>query len=132
MCETHAPLGNLRKKSFWEIWGSPEAQRLRESIAHRECYCTNEVFLWPSIVYQPPRLLQTMVGARVWKKAEALRSEEKVAGTSGEVAAGKGSHVSTPLSGEKPGGTNGDAAQGAAEEQGQATAGETTVTEATL
>ncbi len=53
VCETHAPLGNLREKTFWEIWSSPEAQALRKSIAARECYCTNEVFLWPSITYQP-------------------------------------------------------------------------------
>src|SRR5438105_191841 len=74
VCETHAPLGNLREKSFWEIWTSAEARKLRQSIACKDCYCTNEVFLWPSITYQPLRLMQAMAGARVWRRAAALGS----------------------------------------------------------
>lgn len=62
VCETHAPLGNLRDRSFREIWHSAEAEQLRASIARKDCYCTNEVFLWPSIVYQPWHLLSTMLG----------------------------------------------------------------------
>ena len=69
VCETHAPLGNLREKSFREIWSSAEAQALRRSIAAKECYCTNEVFLWPSITYQPTRLVQAMIGGKVWQGA---------------------------------------------------------------
>lgn len=78
LCETHAPLGNLREKSFWEIWGSPEARQLRDSIARKECYCTNEVFLWPSIVYQPAQLARAMVGAKVWQGTEPLQESEKL------------------------------------------------------
>jgi MoaA/NifB/PqqE/SkfB family radical SAM enzyme len=78
VCENHPPLGNLREKSFWEIWRSAEAQVLRKSIAAKECYCTNEVFLWPSITYQPPQLLQAMVGARVWQSVQPLGAGEKV------------------------------------------------------
>jgi MoaA/NifB/PqqE/SkfB family radical SAM enzyme len=78
VCETHAPLGNLRQKTFWEIWGSPEAAALRKSITDARCYCTNEVFLWPSITYQPNRLVQVMVGAKVWKQAEPLQAGEKL------------------------------------------------------
>jgi hypothetical protein len=77
-CETHAPIGNLRDRNFWEIWNSPEARALRESIARKDCYCTNEVFLWPSITYQPLRLAQAMLGARVWQKAPPVPDEEKV------------------------------------------------------
>jgi MoaA/NifB/PqqE/SkfB family radical SAM enzyme len=69
VCELHKPLGNLRQQSFWEIWHSEEARRLRESIVRKDCYCTTEVFLWPSIVYQPTRLAQAMLGAKVWRKA---------------------------------------------------------------
>jgi MoaA/NifB/PqqE/SkfB family radical SAM enzyme len=69
VCELHQPLGNLRKRSFPEIWNSPEAQQLRESIARKECHCTTEVFLWPSIVYRPMRLAQAMLGARAWRSA---------------------------------------------------------------
>lgn len=64
VCETHAPLGNLRERSFSEIWSSPEAKALRQSIENKECYCTNEVFLWPSIVYQPLQLLRSLAGLR--------------------------------------------------------------------
>jgi MoaA/NifB/PqqE/SkfB family radical SAM enzyme len=77
VCESHAPLGNLREKSFPEIWASPEAETLRRSIAAKECYCTNEVFLWPSITYQPPQLVRAILGAKVWQKAKPLRNDEK-------------------------------------------------------
>ncbi len=65
VCETHRPLGNLRKKNFFEIWDSPEAKVLRGQIKAKQCYCTNEVFLWPSIVFQPVQLTRAMVGARL-------------------------------------------------------------------
>jgi MoaA/NifB/PqqE/SkfB family radical SAM enzyme len=64
VCETHAPLGNLRHKSFFEIWDSEEAEALRARIKAKQCYCTNEVFLWPSIVFQPKQLAKAMVAAR--------------------------------------------------------------------
>ena len=64
VCETHAPLGNLRQKSFFEIWDSEEAKALRARIKAKECYCTNEVFLWPSIVFQPVQLAKALVGAK--------------------------------------------------------------------
>lgn len=68
LCENHPPLGNLRKNSFLGIWNSPEARELRTSIAAGDCYCTNEVFLWPSIVYQPAQLVKIMLAAQPWKK----------------------------------------------------------------
>jgi MoaA/NifB/PqqE/SkfB family radical SAM enzyme len=81
VCENHPPLGNLREKSFWEIWRSAEAQNLRRSIAAKECYCTNEVFLWPSITYQPHQLLRAMFGAKVWQPIRPLDAGEKVLAT---------------------------------------------------
>jgi MoaA/NifB/PqqE/SkfB family radical SAM enzyme len=69
-CETHAPLGNLRERTFAEIWTSAEARALRRSIAARQCWCTNEVFLWPSIVFQPAQLSRALLAARPWRKAE--------------------------------------------------------------
>jgi MoaA/NifB/PqqE/SkfB family radical SAM enzyme len=65
VCETHAPLGNLRQKRFFEIWDSPEAKELRAQIKAKECFCTNEVFMWPSIVFQPVQLTRAYVGANV-------------------------------------------------------------------
>jgi AdoMet-dependent heme synthase len=74
VCETHPPLGNLRKRSFFEIWDSPEAQALRASIRARECHCTTEVFLWPSVVFQPVQLARAAVGAKLWR---AVPTEEE-------------------------------------------------------
>lgn len=77
MCENHAPLGNLREKSFREIWDSAGADGLRNSIAARACYCTNEVFLWPSITYQPLRLIQALFGSKAWQRGRPLSAGEK-------------------------------------------------------
>jgi len=74
VCEMHQPLGNLREKSFGEIWESAAANKLRQSIKNKDCFCTTEVFLWSSIIYQPLRLLQSMVGARVWRSPHSKSS----------------------------------------------------------
>jgi MoaA/NifB/PqqE/SkfB family radical SAM enzyme len=71
-CETHAPLGNLRQTSFTEIWKSAEADKLRGSIDGKACWCTNEVFLWPSIVFQPAQLARAMALSQPWKKPETV------------------------------------------------------------
>ena len=68
VCETHPPLGNLRQRSFRDIWFSPEATALRARIRAGACWCTNEVFLWPSIVFQPGSLAKSMLGARAWDR----------------------------------------------------------------
>ena len=80
VCETHRPLGNLREKSFGEIWRSVEAEELRACIANKECHCTTEVFMWPSIVHQPVQLAQAMVGAKIWKRPPALSRHEQLDG----------------------------------------------------
>ena len=77
-CEMHEPIGNLRRNSFPEIWNSARAARLRQSIANKECHCTTEVFLWPSIVYHPPSLVKAIVKARVWRKPAPLKPEEQI------------------------------------------------------
>ncbi len=72
VCEAHKPIGNLRDNTFMEIWRSIAAQTLRRSIAARECHCTTEVFLWPSITFQPVQLARAMVGGKVWRKRKVL------------------------------------------------------------
>ena len=62
VCEQHFPIGNLREKSFFEIWDSEEANRLRSQIKSKACFCTNEIFMWSSIVFQPVQLTRAMVG----------------------------------------------------------------------
>jgi MoaA/NifB/PqqE/SkfB family radical SAM enzyme len=78
VCEQHDPIGNLRQNSFTEIWHSEVARRLRASIKAKECYCTNEIFLWPSITFQPAHLVRAMAGARVWRKPKQLSVGERV------------------------------------------------------
>lgn len=77
MCEQHKPIGNIRKNTFREIWHSEEANKLRASIKAKECYCTNEIFLWPSITFQPIQLIRALASAKVWRKPEPLRPEER-------------------------------------------------------
>lgn len=86
VCELHEPLGNLRKQSFWEIWNSEAATRLRASIATKECHCTTEVFLWPSIVFQPLPLARSLIRARAWKQVTPLSPAE---GRGGSVERGR-------------------------------------------
>jgi MoaA/NifB/PqqE/SkfB family radical SAM enzyme len=78
VCENHEPLGNLREKTFREIWSSEAANALRKSIAAKACYCTNEVFLWPSMTFQPVQLVRAITGARVWRGVEPLSADESV------------------------------------------------------
>jgi MoaA/NifB/PqqE/SkfB family radical SAM enzyme len=81
VCEIHEPLGNLREKTFWEIWDSTEAHKLRRSIAQKECWCTTEVFMWQSIVFQPQHLTKTLLGSRVWEKPVLLKDGERASYT---------------------------------------------------
>jgi hypothetical protein len=77
-CETLEPLGNLRQASFPEIWQSERAQERRQSIANKDCFCTTEVFMWPSFTYAPAQLVRTMAQARPWGRIEPLQPGEKV------------------------------------------------------
>ena len=72
VCETLDPIGNLREQPFSRIWSSNAAKALRCSIAAKDCYCTNEIFMWPSIVFQPGPLVRSFVGARAWRKPDPL------------------------------------------------------------
>jgi MoaA/NifB/PqqE/SkfB family radical SAM enzyme len=77
MCETHKPLGNLRERGFNDIWHSDEARKLRALIRAKECYCTNEIFMWPSITFQPVQLMRAMASAKVWRKPVPLPEGER-------------------------------------------------------
>jgi MoaA/NifB/PqqE/SkfB family radical SAM enzyme len=80
VCETSAsyePLGNLRQNSFRELWFSEKAAAQREAIRCKECYCTNEIFLWPSIVFQPTQLARAAMGSSVWEKPKPLSKDER-------------------------------------------------------
>ena len=77
VCEQRPPIGNLREKSFMEIWRSHRAGEIRRSIRQKECYCTNEIFMWPSIIFQPLALAKSMIGAKVWERATPLDRSER-------------------------------------------------------
>jgi MoaA/NifB/PqqE/SkfB family radical SAM enzyme len=77
LCEIHEPLGNLREKTFSEIWGSVEAADLRQRIRDKECHCTTEVFMWSSIVHQPVQLARAALGAKVWKRPKPMPADER-------------------------------------------------------
>jgi MoaA/NifB/PqqE/SkfB family radical SAM enzyme len=77
ICEQRPPIGNLRKSGFMDLWHAHATGQVRKSIRARECYCTNEIFLWPSIVFQPFHLAKSMIGAKVWKKQRPLAEQEK-------------------------------------------------------
>ncbi len=72
VCENHPPIGNLRQNTFPEIWNSEAARALRRTIAAKECYCTNEIFMWSSITYQPTQLVKILAQSRPWTKPEPL------------------------------------------------------------
>jgi len=82
VCETHPPVGNLRQQSFQQIWRSEKTRRLRDSIRAKECWCTNEMFLWPSINYQPVQLANALIRSRAWRKP-APSSSARSGSTSG-------------------------------------------------
>ena len=77
VCEQRPPLGNLRAQSFMAIWRSHLAGQIRRSIGNKECYCTNEIFMWPSIIFQPAQLAKSLVGARAWTRATPLGAAER-------------------------------------------------------
>jgi MoaA/NifB/PqqE/SkfB family radical SAM enzyme len=78
VCEQRPPIGNLRQQSFMQIWRSHMAGEIRKSIRDKECYCTNEIFMWPSIVFQPAQLAKSVVGARVWERVIPLTPHERI------------------------------------------------------
>jgi MoaA/NifB/PqqE/SkfB family radical SAM enzyme/glycosyltransferase involved in cell wall biosynthesis len=52
------PFGNLREANFdWEkIWWSPQAEKTRDFIRRRACFCTNECFMPFNLLYNPREL----------------------------------------------------------------------------
>jgi MoaA/NifB/PqqE/SkfB family radical SAM enzyme len=87
VCETHAPIGNIRQEPFPDIWRSDRARALRAAIRARECYCTNEVFLWPSITFQPLQLARALANAKPWQTLTPVAPSPSSAAPPGAPAA---------------------------------------------
>jgi MoaA/NifB/PqqE/SkfB family radical SAM enzyme/glycosyltransferase involved in cell wall biosynthesis len=58
-CELLPPIGNLREKTFSEIWTSDEALRSRKDIVAKQCHCTHECNIFESLIAHP------LVGVKV-------------------------------------------------------------------
>lgn len=64
-------LGNVREQSFEEIWLSPQAERVRRSIAARECACWTACEAMPSLGRSLRPVWENLVAVagRRWKAA---------------------------------------------------------------
>ncbi len=62
LCEFGKPLGNIKEKSFLDIWNSDLARERRRSIKASRCLCTHECFLEPSIMYSPVSIIENIRG----------------------------------------------------------------------
>ncbi|HUV46570.1 MAG TPA: radical SAM protein [Candidatus Bathyarchaeia archaeon] len=56
-CELLTPVGNIKKQSFNEIWQGKKMQDARKRISQGKCFCTQEGFLYLSLLNQPLALL---------------------------------------------------------------------------
>ena len=83
ICEGRPPIGNLRSRTFPEIWTSREADEARASVARRECHCTGEAFLWPSLAFHPVSLVRALIGSRAWRRPATPRGGEPAGRTGG-------------------------------------------------
>ena len=52
-CELLPPIGNLREKSFPDIWSSPESKAARKKIVDKQCRCTHECNVYESLLAHP-------------------------------------------------------------------------------
>lgn len=55
------PMGNLKDNSFKEIWFSEKSVSLSDSITKDKCYCTHECAMSSSLLFNPPKLVQSMI-----------------------------------------------------------------------
>ena len=55
------PMGNLKQQGFRDIWFGERALRLSDSIIQDKCYCTHECAMSSSLLYNAPKLAQSMI-----------------------------------------------------------------------
>jgi MoaA/NifB/PqqE/SkfB family radical SAM enzyme len=61
-CELRYPIGNLKKQDFRTIWQSPKAKEERQKIQQKQCWCTHECVLWPSMCSHPIEVISNWLG----------------------------------------------------------------------
>lgn len=60
LCEMLPIVGNIKRNNFANLWQAKRARRLRKIIRENRCFCTNEGFLFYSLLSSPlswPRLV---------------------------------------------------------------------------
>ena len=55
------PMGNLANQSFKEIWFGEKGVSLSDSITENKCYCTHECAMSSSLLFNPPKLVQSLI-----------------------------------------------------------------------
>ena len=78
LCEQHPPSGTCARSRSPRSGTAPRRARCARASPAKECFCTNEVFLWPSIVYQPKELAKAFVGSRAWRQPPPLAEGERI------------------------------------------------------
>jgi len=63
-CENLPKIGNLRENDFDlnKIWRSGAAQKMRESIRRKECYCTHSCYQIPNMYLSPKMIFKILRG----------------------------------------------------------------------
>jgi MoaA/NifB/PqqE/SkfB family radical SAM enzyme len=57
LCELLPPVGNIRETSFLKAWHSQKANKQREMISKKKCWCTHSCFQGTNILYNPKNYL---------------------------------------------------------------------------
>ncbi len=69
-CIRAEPVGNIRDAGydFRKVWFSPPMDRLRQSIAHRECWCPMANAAYANMLLHPPTVLRVLRDV-LWRPA---------------------------------------------------------------
>lgn len=59
------PLGNIESQSFKEIWFGEKGCSISDSITQSNCYCTHECAMSSSLLFNPNKLLQSMISGMI-------------------------------------------------------------------
>jgi len=60
LCELLPSVGNIREKTFNEVWFSEKAEKQRKMISRKECWCTHSCFQGTNILYHPKNYLKIL------------------------------------------------------------------------
>ena len=58
-------MGNLKNQSFKEIWFGEKSISLSNKITESKCYCTHECAMSSSILFNPAKLVQSMISGMI-------------------------------------------------------------------